>query len=120
MDIYELIKNFETPILVFDKQGSLLYKNTGFDKLFEEYGDVEDFSKKLHKFKNSFNIQSCMLNSEDITEFNPIDIALKTKEGIKTFATYQKTREDFLSLFISLILFNYNKHSILKFLLFIH
>ena len=114
MDIFEFIKKIETPILVFNKLGSLLYKNTGFDVLFEEFDTTQEFSKKIQKFKNSFNIQSCMLNPENISEFNPIDIALNTKEGFKTLATYQKTREDFLTILISS--YTYDDYIVIEFI----
>ena len=114
MVIFELIKKIETPVLVFDKQGNLLLKNIRFDVFFEEFESINEFSKKLHKFKNSFNIQSCMLNAENISEFNPIDLALKSKESFKTFATYQKTREDFLTVLISS--YYYDSYIIIEFI----
>ena len=40
MDIFEFVKKIETPILVFNKLGSLLYKNTGFDVLFIDVPDA--------------------------------------------------------------------------------
>ena len=97
MDVLNICKLINTPILILDKLGNFVLKNKQFDNLF---GD-NIFPDKIKKFKNAFSIESCILSSDKITNYNPIDIALESPTALKTFCTFQKNNEDFLYIYIS-------------------
>lgn len=110
MDVLNLIKKFDIPILVLDIQGEIVAKNTCFDDFFGK----NILLKNAKKFKNSFSIQSCLLNPENIVSYNPISIAIESNGSSKIYATYQKNSEDFFVLEISS--FKYKDHFIMQFI----
>ena len=97
MNISDFVKNIDIPILILDKQGLLVYKNTNFDIFFGK----NVLLNNLKKFKNSFSIQSCMLYPENIADYNLINLVLEAGGNFNSIATYQKSADEFYTFRIS-------------------
>ena len=109
MRIFNYIKNIDLPILVLNLQGEVVAASFGFNNIF----GADSAVKKFQKFKNSFSIQSCALNSENIINYNPINLALRVDGNFKSVATYQKSEDEYMTFLISSS--KINKYYIIEF-----
>ena len=97
MDKFTFLKTLEIPVLVVDKKSNIIQANETFESVFGRNID----GKKLQKFKNSFNIQCCMLYPDNLSKYNPINLAIESNGSSHLIATYQKSEDEFLTFMIS-------------------
>lgn len=97
MNIFDIIKTIDIPILVLDKDCNIITQSIGFKNTFSN--DLSN--KKFQKFKNSFSMQSCMLYPENIINYNPINLAIEADGNFKTFTTYQKSADEYLTILVT-------------------
>ena len=98
MEIFDFIKILEIPVVVVDIFGNIVCCNRYFKNIFGSNA-VEN---KFKIFQNSFNIENCcMLNPNNISDFNPIKLAVDSDCNFSTIATYQNSEDEFFTFFIS-------------------
>lgn len=86
---FEFYNNFEFPVLILDFDENIRFKNREF---INNFSDIHD----LKKFGNKFNFDVCILDTDYISEINPIIEAISSKEKFTTFSAYQKSKEEYL------------------------
>ena len=110
MDILNFLKILEIPVLVVDSNINIVLCNESFKRLFGE----DSVNGKFRKFKNSFNIlDCCMINSDNITAYNPINMAVDANGNFSTIALFQQTSDEYLTFLISSS--KYNEYFIIRF-----
>ena len=110
MDIFDFLKTIEIPVLVVNSNSNIIFSNENFNRVFGK----DSVLNKLQKLKNSFTIMNfCILNSENITEYNPINMVIEAGGNFSTIASYQKSADVYLTFFISSS--KYNDYFIIKF-----
>lgn len=81
---FDIYNNFSMPVIIFDNNGRIVFKNNQFIK---NFGKIKNFER----FANYFSFDICVLNSDDLLNSNPINYALNSKESFCANALYQKS-----------------------------
>ena len=98
MNIFDFIKTLDIPFLIVDSKTDIISFNEAFNSVFGK-----DFvTKKIKKFKNSFSISDCcMLDTENITGYNPINMAIEADGNCSAIMTYQKNEDEYLTFLVT-------------------
>lgn len=91
MENFKILNNIEDSILVVDRKNQVLFQNIASTKQFGNFANI-------NRFKKYFNIDICILNPEEIANITPLDLLLSSEENFYTYATYQKSKDDYLHL----------------------
>lgn len=106
MEDFSLYNKISSPIVVLKKGYDILFFNDTFKKYFGEKND-------LKRLKNQFNLEVCVLYSDDFSNMTPIDLAINSKESFHTFASFQKDSDVILYFLIDA--FYVENHKIIVF-----
>lgn len=89
-EIFENIyENIDEAVALIDEKSVISFKNKAFERIF---GAVKDFKR----LANKFYFDLCVLNTDDIVEYNPINAAIESPEDFYAYAIFQKTDKVFL------------------------
>lgn len=91
MENFKILNNVEDSILVVDRKKQVLFQNFACTKQFGNFANT-------NRIKKYFNIDICILNPEEIANTNAIDLILASDENFYTYATYQKSKDEYLYL----------------------
>ena len=102
----KIYKILDVPVIIVTKDLKINYINPCFASAF---GKIKSFEKFVHKF--SFDV--CILDNDNLTEYNPILEAVNSDCEYSVEISYQNDKNNFINYFLSAI--KDNKNTVLIF-----
>jgi len=101
-----ILQNIEEAVAIADENSVIISKNKAFADFF---GNVKDFKR----LSNKFYFDICLLNTDNILDYNPINAAIKSPESFFTHTVFQKSDKIYLDFTVKA--FNYGQNRVIIF-----